>query len=183
MAFRYQKTKTQGSVDGKQTTFHVAAAHTGVIGPGDLVRITGTSDTDGVQEVDTGVANTANTGTVSSVVPKFEGEQLSTTHLPATTAGYVLVNIDGGALFEVPVSNGPLTVANVGLNAPAVVTAGTVSDGVFMSNMGINATGVATTATLPFRIEELREDENGVLGNRALVSPNATTDKAGVAGR
>lgn len=181
MAFLYQGTESNGSVDGKMKTFAVDAAHAGVLGPGDLVIITGDGDASGRSEVDIGLT-TNSTGVVSAVVPNIAGEALSQTHLAALTAGQVLVNVDDGALYDVPVSNGPLVVAEVGLNAPAVVTAGTVSDSVFTSNMGVNATGAAVTATLALRIVRLLEDEAGVLGNRALVRLNATTSKAGAAG-
>lgn len=182
MGFHYIGTESQGSIDGKQKLRAVDAAHAGVLGPGDLVVITGDGSATGISEVDIGVANTGNTGVISSVVPNIAGEQLSITHLPATTAGNVLVNVDDQALYEVPVSNGPLVAANVGLNAPAIVTAGTVNGSVFTSNMGANATGIAVTATLPLRIVELREDEDGVLGNRALVRMNETTSKLGATG-
>lgn len=182
MSFHYIGTESNGAVDGKLKTFKVDAAHSGVLGPGDLVVITGTAAADGTAEVDTGVANTANTGVINAVRPNFAGESLSITHLPATTAGEVEVNVDAFALYEVPVSNGPLVVAEVGLNAPAVVTAGTVTGSVFTSNMGVNATGAATTATLPLTIVALKEDEAGVLGNRAVVRLNATQSKAGGTG-
>ena len=182
MGFHYVGTESQGDVTGKTKLRAVDAAHAGVLGPGDLVVITGDGSATGISEVDIGVATTANTGVIQSVKPVFAGEQLSITHLPALTAGDVLVNVDSDALYEVPVSNGPLVVANVGLNAPAIVTAGTVSGSVFTSNMGVNATGVAVTATLPLRIVELREDEAGVLGNRALVRMNETTSSLGATG-
>jgi hypothetical protein len=182
MAFKYVNTESQGDVTGKVKTFHVDAGHTGVLGPGDIVRITGQSNAAGLNEVDTGVADTANTGVIAGVTPSYAGEALSRTHLPASTAGTVTVNVDAFALYDVPVSNGPLVAANVGLNCPAVVTAGTVSGGIFTSNMGANATGVATTATLPLQIVGLLRDEDGVLGNRALVRLNATTSKPGATG-
>lgn len=182
MALQYVGTESNGSIDGKQKTFAVDAAHAGVLGSGDLVLITGDGSATGVSEVDIGTANTANTGVISSVVPNFAGEALSQTHLAATTAGSVLVNVDDQALYEVDVSNGPLVVADVGLNAPAIVTAGTVTGGVFISNMGVNATGVATTSTLPLRIVALLEDAAGVLGNRARVRMNETTSKLGATG-
>lgn len=182
MAFLYQGTESNGSVDGKQKEYAVDATHAGVLGPGDLVVITGDGSATGVSEVDVGVVGSANTGVISSVKPTIAGEALSTTHLAASTAGNVLVNVDDQALYEVPVSNGPLVVANVGLNCPAIVTAGTVNGSVFTSNMGANATGVATTSTLPLRIVALLEDEDGVLGNRALVRMNETTSKLGATG-
>lgn len=180
--FEYHGTESNGSVDGKQKLFAVDAAHAGVLGPGDLVLITGDASTEGVSEVDAGSATIANTGVVSSVQPTLSGENLSITHLPASTAGNVLVNTDAFAEYEVAVSNGPLVVANVGLNAPAVVTTGTVNGTLFSSNMGVNATGVATTVTLPLRIVALRKDADGVLGNRALVRLNNTTSKSGALG-
>lgn len=182
MALVYQGTESQGDVTGKTKLRAVDAAHAGVLGPGDLVVITGDGSATGRSEVDIGSATIANTGVIQSVAPTFAGEALSQTHLAALTAGNVLVNVDSNALYEVPVSNGPLVVADVGLNAPAIVTAGTVADSVFTSNMGVNATGVATTVTLPLRIVELREDAAGVLGNVALVRLNNTTSNAGALG-
>lgn len=182
MAFQYQGTESNGSIDGKQKEYAVDAGHAGVLGSGDLVLITGDGSATGVSEVDVGTANAANTGVISAVLPNISGEALSITHLAASTAGNVLVNVDDQALYKVPVSNGPLVVANVGLNAPAVVTAGTVTGSMFTSNMGVNATGVDTTSTLPLRIVALLEDEDGVLGNVALVRMNETTSKLGATG-
>ena len=180
--FSYVGTESQGAVDGKQKEFAVDAAHASVLGPGDVIRITGDSDATGRAEVDTGQASTANTGIVSAVIPNIAGEQLSITHLPATTAGSLLVNVDDQALYEVAVSNGPLAANQVGLNIGAVVTAGTVNDSVFTSNMGVDAATAATTATLPYQIVALKEDEAGVLGNRATVRVNASTSKPGATG-
>ena len=175
-------TESNGSVDGKQKTFAVDATHSGVLGPGDLILITGDGSTTGVSEVDIGTASAANTGVISSVALNLAGESLSQTHLSASTAGNVLVNVDAFATYEVAVSNGPMVVADVGLNCPAVVTAGTVTGSLFVSNMGANATGVATTSTLPLHIVALKEDSAGVLGNRAIVRVNATTSKLGATG-
>ena len=180
--FKYVGSETGGEINGKVKQFSVASTHAGVLGPGDLVLITAASVADGSPSVDIGTANTANTGVVTGIIPNFTGEALSQTWLPASTAGSLLVNVDAFALYEVDVSNGPLAAADVGLNVPAVVTAGTVSGSLYTSNMGVNATGKATTATLPFRIVALLEDSAGVLGNRALVRVNASTSNIGATG-
>ena len=180
--FKHIGTESQGDVTGKVKKFAVAAAHAGVLGVGDLVLVTGDADATGVSEVDIGTANTANTGVIVGVEPNFAGEALSQTHLAASTAGNVYVNVDPDALYEVDVSNGPLSVDDVDLNAPAVVTAGTVSGSLFTSNMGVNDTGAATTVTLPLRIVALKEDSAGTLGNKAIVKLNATTSRAGAVG-
>ena len=75
-----------------------------------------------------------------------------------------------------------MVVANVGLNCPAVVTAGTVTDSIFVSNMGVNFTGVATTSTLPFQIVQLLDNSSGTFGGRALVRVNESTSKLGSTG-
>lgn len=180
--FKYVGTEAQGDVTGKLKRFAVEVGHAGVLGPGDLVLVTGDADADGISEVDVGTANTANTGVIVGVEPSFAGEALSRTHLPASTAGFVLVNVDPDALYEVEVANGPLSVDDVDLNAPAVVTAGTVSGGVFTSNMMVNDTGANTTSTLPLRIVRLLEDDAGVLGNKAIVKLNETTNRLGATG-
>lgn len=180
--FSYVGTESQGDVTGKVKAYAVDAAHAGVLGIGDLVVITGTAVASGMQTVDIGTADIANTGVVSGMVPNFASEQLSITYLPATTAGTLLVNVDPLALYEVDVANGPLAVTDVGLNCPAVVTAGTVSGSLFTSNMKANATGKATTNTLPLHIVALRTGSDGVLGSAALVRINAATNAYGATG-
>ena len=180
MAFLWQGTESSDP-SGKLKTFSVISS-SGVLGPGDMVVITGDGSTTGISEVDIGTENIGNTGVIASVAPTFAGEALSQTHLASSTLGNVLVNVDNEALYDVPVSNGPMTVDDVGLNCPLVATVGTVSSSVFASNMGANATGIATTSTLPLRIVAIREDSAGVLGNRALVRMNETTSKLGATG-
>lgn len=180
--FKHIGTESQGDVTGKVKRFAVDAAHSTKLGIGDLVLVTGDADAEGISEVDAGTANTANTGVIIGVAPKYSGEALSTTYLPASTAGYVMVNVDPQALYEVDVANGPLAVADVDLNAPAVVTEGTVNGSLYTSNMSVNDTGAATTQTLPLRIVKLLKDSDGVLGNKAIVKMNATTTTDGAAG-
>lgn len=180
MALQYVGTLAQGDVTGKEKMY--VASSSGVIGPGDAVRITGTADADGIATVDLGPANTGSTGVVSSILPIFSGESLSTTWAPASTAVKLLVNCDPMALYEADVSNGPLTAVDVGLNVPLVATVGTVTGSLFTSNMGVNATGKATTNTLPFQVVRLLVGSDGVLGSRALVRVNATTSTYGATG-
>lgn len=182
MGFHRIGTEANGTIDGKLKTFNVDATHATNLVAGDVVRITGTASADGTPEVDTGVAATANTGVIAAVRPQYEGEALSRTGLPASTAGTVEVNVDAFCTYEAPVTGGTLAVTDVGSNIGLDNSAATISGGLFISNMAVDATSVATTATLPFTIVELREDEAGVLGNRALVRMNATPSKAGGTG-
>ncbi len=179
--FKLVGTDSQGDVTGKQKRFAVAATLAEIIVPGDLVRITGTADANGVQQVAIAPTDTACTGVVMSVEPTIAGEALSQTHHAASTYGHVMVNVDPNALYEVDVT-GTLAVADVGLNAPAVVTAATASGGLYPSVMEVNDTGAATTSTLPLHIVAIKEDADGTLGNVAIVRINESTVALGATG-
>ena len=180
--FKHVNTDSQGDVTGKQKTFAVLVATTEVIVPGDLVRIAGTANAQGVADVAIAPTSTASTGVVMSIDPTFAGEALSQTHHASGTLGTLKVNVDPNATYEVDVANGPLLITEVGLNAPAVVTEATASGSLFPSVMQVNRTGAATTSTLPLHIVALKEDADGVLGNVAIVRLNATTVAPGATG-
>jgi len=167
---------------GKLRTFGVAAAHASLISVGDVVRITSTANAAGDQEIDVATAAQSVTGVVSSIVPDFTTEALSDIKLPASTAGTVRVVVDPHAEYEVDVSNGPLTIADVGLNVDLVATAATTTGGLTISNMTVNFTGRAVTATLPFRVLKLVTGSDGVLGSRCVVRVNNSTAVSGAAG-
>lgn len=179
--FKHVGSMAQGDVTGKVKRFKVDSGNSTKLGIGDVVLVTGDADTDGISEVGIGTANAANTGVVVGVEPMYSGETLTTNYLAASTAGYLLVNVDPDALYEVDVT-GTLSVDDVDLNVPLVATEGTVSGIIYTSNMGVNDTGAATTSTLPFRVVKLLEDSDGTLGNKALVKPNETTYRLGATG-
>ncbi len=180
--FKLANTESQGDVTGKQKTFAVLVATTEVIVPGDLVRIAGTANAQGVADVSIAPTGTACTGVVMSIDPTFAGEALSQTHHVSGTLGTIKVNVDPNALYEVDVANGPLLITEVGLNCPAVVTEATAAGSLFPSVMTANATGAATTPALPLQIVALKEDAAGVLGNVAIVRLNETTVAPGATG-
>ena len=175
---------SQGSSghDGKLETYTVAASHSTLLAPGDVIRLTGTS-VDGVSSVDAGSAGSSVTGVIASVMPMFAGENLTTTGLNASTAGNVRCHVDPNLNFVVDVTNGPLTADQVGLNADAIFTAATQSGALTNSNMTLNATGAAATATLQFRIVGLEPNDEGIVdGTRARVRFNNTTTRSGATG-
>lgn len=169
----YNAGNSTGDNTGKTRRVYVDAAHATLIAPGDLVRATGSADSEGVAAVDALTATGQQVfGVVASVEYRYAGENLSRTGLPAGSAGYLYVQTDPALWLEAPVVNGPLLAADVGLNVDSTYTAATNSGVLDISNMSINATGKATTATLQLRVQQLLPDANGVLGNRALVSIN-----------
>ena len=177
--------KKQGASEtaGMVQTYYVSSAHATLLAPGDAVVITGTSNTaTGMANVNTGNATTANTGVLISVDPIISGENLSETGLPASQFGTVKVNVDPMQNFEIE-SNATLAAADVGLNIGIAATAATKQGGLTVSNMILDGATKAATQTLPYRIVALLPGKtSGVLGDRALVRPNATTITDGAAG-
>lgn len=173
----------QQEYNGKLKTFDVDSGHASIIAVGDVVRISGTATAVTSQpQVDVATAAQSITGVVAGIVPQYATESFTDTGLAASTAGTVLVCCDPMAIYEVDVVNGPLAVADVGLNADLVATAATKSGGLTISNMTLNATGKATTSTLQFRILKLLVGSDGVLGSKAQVRINNSTTIAGVTG-
>ena len=169
---------------GRVNSYGVAAGHAGILAIGDFVALTGTANaTTGVAEVDIGVAGSPLLGQIAGFTPDFSTENFTDAGgLPAGTAGTALVLDDPRAEYIADVTNGPLVVANVGLNVNLLATVATQSGGLTISNMSVNATGVATTNTLNFQVLALLPDDAGVLGNRALVRLNSTQMITGAAG-
>jgi len=167
---------------GRIKTFSVAAGHASRLAIGDVVTVTSTSAADGTPQVDAVAAGADVTGVIVAIDPNFATEAFTDMSLPASTAGTVKVNTDPRAYYEVDVENGPLVITDTNLNANLVANVATVSGGLAMSNMTLNATGKATTATLQFRIEKLLVGDDGVLGSRALVQLNESTNIAGATG-
>ena len=179
--FTFVRSMSNAGVAGKLERYHVDAAHATRLAAGDVVASTGTSHTDGVNECDAWSSG-AMLGVISAVEPLIEGEQLSETSLPASTAGYVLVNIDPLAIYEAD-ADVTLVEANVGLNLNVNATAATKSGNMARSNMTLDQSTLATTATHIFRVHKLVENASGTLGGRAQVVVNNHEFKAGAVGK
>lgn len=180
--FQVQKKQSDGEFCGSLFTYDVAAGHSTLLAPGDVMTITGTSNTDGIPGIDAAGASTQVTGVLTSIDPIFAGEALSESGLPAATGSLVKLQVDPMILYAVDVENGPLLVTEVGLNADIVANVATKTGGLSTSNMTLNATGAGTSQALSFRIVQLLKSDAGVLGDRALVRINDGTISDGAAG-
>lgn len=184
MAFILDLSQSSGDHSGKLETYSVASAHATLLAPGDVIRITGTSDTTtGVALADAAAQAQSITGIMAGIQPIFASENLTETGLPALTAGDIRCHIDPNLNFIVNVTGGDLVADDVGLNIDADITAATKSGGLTISNMAVDSTTKAVTATLQFRIVGLVPDSNGdVDGSVARVRINNSTLRAGVTG-
>lgn len=180
--------KNQGNSgsEGNVQTYAVAVIHSTLLAPGDAVVLTGTANPDsGIAGVDTGNTVTANTGVIVSVDFQLEGENLTETGLPASTAGTMKVDVDPLQLYEIE-TDATLSITDVGSGVGINVTTATKSGGLTVSNMTLDSATAATGAgsnLLPYTIIALRPGATSeVLGDRALVRPNASTYKPGALG-
>ena len=162
--FRPVNNFSASDFNGKIKTFHVASGHSTLLAVGDVVRISGTSFTDGTEEVDAGAAAQTLTGVIVGFSPNFSS--LESKGLAASTAGFVFVNIDPDAEYLCETSGGTIAVTDVGLNADMVATAATSSGNLVNSNMTLNAASFGS-ATAQWRVLSLTQDSNGDLGTAA----------------
>jgi hypothetical protein len=141
---------TGGSYRGQIETFVIPASDATAVYVGDVVKLAGSADANGVATV---TRVTANTDLPLGVVVGFEVDYTNlntpSQYRAASTLRKVFVNVDPGTLYEIQ-ATGTTVVADVGLNAGLTFTAGSSSTGV--SGMELDATTKATTATLPLKI-------------------------------
>lgn len=138
---------------GQVVTYGVAASHASLLAVGDLVRITGTADSTGLQQVDAAAAGGLITGVIVGIEPNYS--DLEQAGLPASTAGKVKVATGRGMLMEAPTST-TIAVTDVGQNADIVATAASLSGGLAQSNMTVD-TSSFSAATAQIRVEGLKD--------------------------
>jgi len=184
MSFVLDLSQSSSDHNGKLETYSVAAAHLTLLAPGDVIVITGTSDTTtGVSLADAAAQGAAITGVIAGIEPIFAGENLTETGIPVGVGGNIRCHVDPMLNFIVNVTGGALSADDVGLNADADITAASKLGGLTVSNMALDSTTKMGTSTLQFRIVGLVPNEAGVVdGLTARVRINNSTLKAGVTG-
>jgi hypothetical protein len=179
-AFGFRPINRDGSpYNGATLRCVFAAADTTAAFIGDAVTLDGSGSTDGY----TGVSQAATTEQVFGVVTAFEAnpDSLSDQYRKASTKRYCKVTPASQSYFEVQ-ENGAddaLAVADIGMNAPFVVAAGSTAYGT--SGMELNAASEATTSTLDLQIVGLVDRADNLLagtGNankKVIVKFNGTS--------
>jgi len=175
------KTQNNGYT-GKVQTYHVAAGHSGLLAIGDFVLLTGTAHTDGTAQVDDCAAGELITGVIVGFKPNLAS--LETKGLAGSVAGFVYVNTDPYALWEIEIGTTALAVTSVGLNADITATIATTSGNLVFSNMVLDGASSPSTASQQLRIVGLIPGEVGTtlgaVGQKALVRFNESTEKGTV---
>lgn len=184
MGFRPIMYRGGAPYNGQARVYYVPASDSTALAVGDLVKLVGTADADGVQtitRVSDGAAD-APVGAVVGFVPDKTYE--AQTHRTASTLRYAIVADDPNLVFEAQADEAITIATDIGLCAAVTVTAVTTATGV--SNMQIDASTKATTATLPVKMIGLRSapinDVTDTSNLKVLCIINNHPYKAGVAG-
>lgn len=183
--FQFLRSQSGGEVCGTLETVDIPASVSPIIAIGDVIRLAGSSNATGVATATNIVVASPSTSTqVLGVVNGFELDpfNLDAGAPPGGTDRVARVDVEPLNLYQVD-CDGTLSAAQVGLNAQINGIAPDASNGNFVfSSQTLHTATVATTVTFPLTIVALLEDDDGVLGNRALVRLSNTSNSAAVAG-
>lgn len=163
--------------NGQATLYCTTTADGVALFVGDLVKLAGTADANGVRGVAQAEASDACVGVVVGIVPSMTALD-TPQYRAASTARYVLVADDPNIIFEAQEDGAtdPLEMVDAGLNVNFVVGAGSTTTGA--SGMQIDSNTEDTTATLPLKlIEPVQRPDNelvatGQANTRWLVKIN-----------
>jgi hypothetical protein len=138
------------SFSGRVNLYAIPAADATATFVGDIVKLSGTSDADGVATVIQAAAGNMPVGVIIGFVPDFSN--LALQYRLASTLRYCWVADSPDLIFEMQEDavGGALALASVGLNADIIVGAGSVITG--QSGMQLDTSTAAATATLVLQI-------------------------------
>jgi hypothetical protein len=161
--------------------YYVDPSNTQILAIGDPVVLSGSADVNGIPGIVRATAGAGNP--ITGVIVGFRPTPIivATGYLPASTAGYAIVEHDPAGLYEIQ-ADGIINPADIGLNAN--LTAGAPNVAFKKSTFQLNAASKATTATLQLRIRSFvqRPDNDPTSTNaNLLVSINLPTE-TGAAG-
>ena len=176
MGFKPVQNMGGGPYTGKVVTYGVDSGHGTLLAVGDLVRISGQSDADGLQEVDAAAAAGLITGVIVSIPPNFDN--LEQAGLPAGIAGKVKVAVGRDMLME-GITAAAVAAADVGRNSEIVATAATLSGGLAFSNMTVQTT-TSIAATAQIRIEGLKDGGTASGSTMYCRITESTVDTVGI---
>lgn len=161
--FRPINSITGGRYTGKVQTYGVDAGHATLLAVGDLVVETGTSDSDGLAEVDAASAGSLITGVIVAIDPDLSN--LERKGLPASTAGKVKVAVGREMLLEAE-SSTTVAAGDVGGNADIVATAATTTGNLVNSNMKVDTSSVGAASA---QIRIVGRKDGGTAADTTLI--------------
>lgn len=146
--------------------YFIPASDGTAVYPGDVVKLAGSSDTDGFYPTVTlAAAGDPIVGVVGWIEPNRDNLNIGGQYRVASTARYVYVFDDPMIVFEAEAANGTPAATDVGLNANHAT--GTPSASTSTSGAYIDFGTEATTAALTFKILNILPREGNEVGASA----------------
>jgi len=132
---------------------------------GDLVKLSGSAETDGTPHVEQAAATNAVVGVVVGFRPDPDNQTRN--WRVASTDRYVLVADDPNQVFEAQEDSdgAALAVTDTSNNINVIVGSGSTTTG--LSGMELDSSSVNTTATLPIKLLRMINREDNAIGNQA----------------
>lgn len=177
--FRPVKHLNGSPYNGQANLYYVASAGDEIL-VGDVVKLAGSADANGIATVDLCGASDVGCGVVVGIMQsKFDPVGKLTTgavsldlpgaaQIAASGSGYVMVADSPDVVFEVETSNGDYAAVNTGLNASHAN--GSRSASTVTSPATIDMGTEATTSTLNFKILGLAQKVNNEIGTSAKLN-------------
>jgi hypothetical protein len=165
-----------GTNRGNDTLYYVSSAADEIL-VGDIVKLGGSADTNGVPSADLAGASDVPMGVVTAILhSKFDPVGKMTTgavaldlpaaaQIAASGAGYILVNDDPNVILEGETSNGTPAAVDVGLNVSHANAARTSSTVVSPATIDVGTKN--TTSTLNFQLLGFSRKVNNEIGASA----------------
>ena len=151
-----------GAYTGSVNKYCIPASDSTPMAVGDLVKLAGSADADGVVTIARCAATNPTIGAIVGFEPDKDYD--SQTHRTASTLRYALVADDPNQLF-VGQNDGTIAADDIGLNADFVVAAVNTTTG--LSGFEIDTSSKNTTATLSLKIIGLDRRPDNVIGAAA----------------
>lgn len=150
--------------NGQAEKFYVPSTDSTAIYIGDMVKLAGSADSDGIPSVQ----KASSTDVVVGVMVGVDSETRdSTIYRAADTETYIFVATDPALLYEIQEDSvgGALAATDVGLNANFIDAGGSTVTG--LSGIELDSSTAATTATLDFQIRRLVKRADNEIGTNA----------------
>jgi hypothetical protein len=169
--------------NGQVQRFFIPASDSTNTFVGDAVKSAGGADADGVATVAQAAATNPILGVIVGIEPlpftSNTSDNLRNVYRAASTATYVLVNVDPMTEYEIQDDSvgGDLAAVNVGQNADIVVGTGNTTTG--KSAMELDASSATTTATLQLKITGLVQRPDNEIGTNARWSVKINNHQLG----
>jgi len=164
----YPVNQNGGVYNGQINKYYIPASDATVMAKGDIVKLAGSGDTDGVASVTRAAAGDTPVGIIVGFEWPTRAEENLPNYKPASTETYALVADDPNVQFIIQEDSdgGALAVTDIGLNADIVVANANSTTG--RSQVELDSSTAATTSTLVLNIKSLYQTDDNEVGDNAV---------------